>query len=168
LARDRCIPLDEAAAARVAAKGLLKIPDLSSIDHAVQDNTIIDTSSSDGWALISADAAGSKPDLVTAVYARRIANWQRPDGHWATIDQRPPQGYSEFTATAAAVHAIDLHMPPQLRKEAGERTALAKTWFLTAQPHDTEDFTFRLFGLYWAGAGAAELGPSTQALLALQ
>jgi len=168
VARERGVPVDEAAAAQVAAKGLMKLPDLVSIDRAIQDNMIIDTSSSDGWALVSADAAGLKPNLVTAVYARRIANWQRPDGHWATIDTRPPQGYSEFTATAAAAQAMRLYMPQQLRKEAADRAARAKSWFLTAKPRDNEDYSLRLFGLYWTGATPAESARATRELLALQ
>ena len=109
---------------------------------------IIDPANSDGWALIAAHAAGVQPSLVTAVYARRVANWQRPDGHWPTIDQRPPQSYSLFTATAVALRAMQLYMPTQLRQETDERLARAKTWLLTAQPRNTEDLTFRLFGLY--------------------
>ena len=168
VARERGIPVDEAAAAQVAAKGLMRLPDLVSIDRAIQDNMIIDTASSDSWALVSADAAGLKPNLITAVYARRIANWQHADGHWATIDTRPPQGYSEFTATAAAAQAMQLYMPSQLRKEAAERAAQAKSWFLSARPHDNEDYTFRLFGLYWTGATPAESARATRELLALQ
>jgi ankyrin repeat protein len=167
-ARERGIPVDETAAAQVAAKGLTKIPDLVSIDRAIQDNMIIDTATSDGWALIAADAAGVKPNVVTAVYARRIANYQRADGRWVTIDERPPQGYSEFSASAAAVHAIQLYMPQQLRKEAADRAARAKSWFLTAKPRDTEDYTFRLFGLYWSGATSAESERAAHDLLALQ
>ncbi len=168
LARERGIAVDEAAAAQVAMKGLTKLPDLVSIDRAIQDNMLVDTASSDGWALISAGAAGLKPNLVTAVYARRIANWQRADGHWATIDVRPPQGYSEFTATAVAVQAMQLYMPQQLRHETAERTARAKSWFLTAQPKDNEDYAFRLFGLYWSGATPAESARATREMLALQ
>jgi len=80
-ARERGVPVDEVAASQVAAKGLLGSPDLSSIDRAVQDPMIIDPAPSDGWALIAAHAAGVQPNLVTAVYARRVANWQRSDGH---------------------------------------------------------------------------------------
>ncbi|HEY6293821.1 MAG TPA: ankyrin repeat domain-containing protein [Terriglobia bacterium] len=167
-ARERGIPVDEAAASQVAAKGLLSGPDLSSIDHAVQDPMIIDPAPSDGWALMAAHAAGVQPSLVTAVYARRIASWQRPDGQWPTLDARPPQSYSPFTATAVALRALDLYLPAQLAKEKDERAARAKTWLLTAQPRSTEDVTFRLYGLYWAGAAPAELRRAADSLLALQ
>jgi hypothetical protein len=83
-ARERGVTVDEAAASQAAGKGFHFSPDLTSIDGAVQDPMIIDPAPSDGWALIAAHAVGVKPNLVTAVYARRIANWQRPDGHWST------------------------------------------------------------------------------------
>ena len=129
------------------------MPDLASVDRAVDDTTIIDPALGEGWALIAAEAAGVKPNLVTSIYTRRIAAWQKADGHWATGDARPPQSHSLFTATAVAVRSMQLYMPRQLQKEAAERTARAKTWLLSAQPKTTEDYTFRLFGLNWAGAG---------------
>jgi ankyrin repeat protein len=168
MARERGIPVDEAAASQVAAKGLLASPDFSSIDRAVQDTMIIDPAPSDGLALIAAHAAGVPPNLVTAVYARRVANWQRSDGHWPTFDARPPQSYSVFTATAVAARAIQLYMPAQLRQEANERLARAKTWLLKGEPHSTEDTAFRLFGLDWTGATREERILAARDLLALQ
>ncbi len=168
MARERGIALDEAAASKVAAKGLMASPDFTSIDRAVQDPTIVDPAPSDGWALIAAHAAGVKPNLVTEVYARRIATWQRPNGQWPTGDDRPPQSYSNITATAVALRAIQLQMPAQFRQETEARAARAKTWLLAAHPQDTEEFTFRLIGLHYAGASSEELSRAGRDLLALQ
>jgi len=167
-ARERGVTVDEAAADQVAAKAFLSIPDLTSIDHAVQDPMIIDPAPGDGWALMAAHTVGVKPNLVTQVYARRIANWQRPDGHWPTGDDRPPQSYSFFTATAVALEAMNLYMPAQLEKEATERRARARRWLLATQPLSTEDFTFRLYGLYWAGGTPVECRRAAHELMALQ
>ena len=167
-ARERGVPVDEAAASQVAAKAFLFTPDLSSLDHAVQDSMIVDPAPSDGWALLAAHAVGVQPNPVTGVYARRIAMWQRADGHWPTGDARPPQSYSFFTATALAVQAMHLYMPAELAKETQERSSRAIRWLLAAQPHSTEDFTYRLFGLYWAGATADECSRAAQDLSALQ
>jgi len=167
-ARERGVAVDEAAASQVAAKGFLSTPDLTSIDHAVQDTMIVDPAPSDGWALLAAHAVGVQPNLVTAVYARRIATWQRPDGHWPTGDARPPQSYSLFTATALALRAMHLYMPAELGKETHERSARARTWLIKTEPHSTEDSTYRLLGLYWAGASADECRRAAHDLLALQ
>ena len=168
MARERGIPVDESSANQVAANGLRAMPDLTSIDRAVQYPTIVDPAVADGWALVSAHAAGLKPNLVTQVYARRVANWQRADGHWPTVDDRPPQSYSLFTATAVALRGIQLHLPAKFHRELEERQARARNWLLTATPHDTEDFTFRLFGLYYAGATAEDCDRAAHELLALQ
>lgn len=168
MARAHGVAFDESAAAEMAAKGLETSPDLTSIDHAVQDPTIVDPALSDGWALMAAHAAGMKPNLVTEVYARRIATYQRPDGHWPTADDRPPQSYSLFTATAVAMRAMQLFMPAALENETQARTARAKRWLLAAKPRSTEGFTFRLFGLYWAGATAQESRRAARDLLALE
>jgi ankyrin repeat protein len=168
MARERGVPIDETAAKQVAAKGLLAVPDLSSIDRAVQDPMIVDPALSDGWALIAADATAVRPNLVTAAYAQRVARWQRPEGYWPTLDDRPPQSYSLFTATAVALRAMQLYMPAQLGKETSERLARAKAWLLTAAPRDTEEYTFRLFGLHWAGASADECRRAGRDVLSLQ
>jgi ankyrin repeat protein len=168
LARDRGLPLDEAAINTVAAKGFLASPDLNSIDAAVQDYEIIDPAPSEGWALMAAHAAGVAPNFVAATYVRRVATWQRPDGHFPTFDVRPPQSYSRFTATAVAVRSLQLYMPPQLIKESEERIRRAREWFLTAKPHETEDFTFRLFGLLWSGAAFQDRRRAARELLLLQ
>ena len=167
-ARERGVAVDEAAASELVAKAFLSGPDLTSIDHAVQDPMIVDPAPSDGRALVAAHEVGVQPNLVTQVYARRIATWQRPDGHWPTGDQRPPQSYSLFTATALAVQTMQLYMPAQLATEASERTARAKRWLLTTQPQSTEDSTYRLFGLYWADATPQECRRAAQDLQALQ
>jgi ankyrin repeat protein len=167
-AREHGIAVDEAAASQVAAKGFLFAPNFTSIDYAVQDPMIIDPALGDGWALVAAHAAGVKPNLVTAAYARRIATWQRPDGHWPTADDRPPQSYSLFTATAVALYAMHLYMPAQLSQETRDRSARAWLWLLSTEPRSTEDSTFRLFGLYWGGGAADECKRAAQGLLALQ
>lgn len=168
MARERGVQLDEAAVGQVAARGLMASPDLTSLDRAVQDNTIIDPATGEGWALIAAHAAGVPPNPVTAVYARRIANWQRPDGHWPTFDVRPPHSYSLFSTTATAVRVMQLHLPAQLREEKLRRVALARKWLATTPPRDTEDFTFRLLGLYWADAPLPDRRRAARELLALQ
>jgi hypothetical protein len=81
MARERGVTVDEAAATKLAAQGFVVSPDLTSIDHAVQDLTIIDPAPSEGWALVAAHSVGVRPNLVTAAYAQRIAKWQRPDSY---------------------------------------------------------------------------------------
>lgn len=165
LARERGVPVDESAALASSQKAFAP---LKSIDAAVQASYIIDPSMSDGFYVISAHASGVAPSLTTAIYARRLANWQEPDGHWYTIDQRPPQSHSAVTATAISIRALQLHMPRRLRKETDERIGRAREWLRKVEPRTTTDHASRLTGLKWAGATERDLTAAAQRLLALQ
>jgi len=84
----------------------------SNLARAVEYTYTIDAAMNDANCLIAANAAGVRPSVVTAVYARLIADRQEADGHWETTDVRPPQSYSPFTATAVALRAIQLYGHP--------------------------------------------------------
>ncbi len=107
---------------------------------------------------MAAHASGLAPNLTTAVYTRRLVQWQR-DGHWVTSDFRPPHSSSVFTATATAVRAMSFYMPDSaclLR---------ARQWLIRDRPLSTEDAAFRLMGLVWAGANANEIDAARRELV---
>ena len=151
LARERGVKVDAAALAAVEDKTFRSLRDPAAFDDAVQATTLADPTPDDSFLLMAAHAAGLPPDLTTAVYARRLASWQR-DGHWVTSDFRPPHSSSVFTATASAVRAIGLYMPVELTAERDECLLKARRWLITTHPVSTEDASFRLMGLVWAGA----------------
>ncbi len=140
----------------------------ASLDRAVQYTHIIDPSLDDGSRLLAMDAIGVRPNTSTAVYARFIATRQTPDGHWVTIDQRPPQSYSYITATAVSLRAIQLYGHPKLAADNRQRIERARAWLAAQHPRDTEERTYQLFGLHWAGASAAELAKLGRELAATQ
>lgn len=78
-AREHGITVDERAAHADAAAAFSFY---SSLPRAVEYTYIIDPPLGDGYSLIGAHAAGLRPSLVTAVYARLIAARQEADGHW--------------------------------------------------------------------------------------
>lgn len=156
------VAVDAVGAHRVAIKSFKLLTDL---EGAVRIDSLIDPAVSESYMLLGARAAGYTPSLITAIYARHIARAQQPDGHWGTFDARPPHGSSEITATALAAEAIRQFLPPQLSKEKGERLAKARAWLSTAVVFDTEDATFKLFGLLSTGA---KLDRAAKALAALQ
>ncbi len=167
LARERGLPFDTAALSAVEEKTFRALRGPDALDNAIQATTLSDPTPDDSYLLMAAHAAGLPPDLTTAVYARRLALWQR-DGHWVTSDFRPPHSSSLFTATATAVRAIRLYMPREL---AGERDAClrrAREWLLATPPASTEDASFRLMGLVWAGAPSEQVAAARRDLLAMQ
>ena len=102
--------------------------------------------------MLAADAAGVRPSLTTAIYARLIASRQKVDGHWDTIDVRPPQSYSTVSATAVAIRAIQRYGHASLAADTKARVEGARKWLAATTPVNTEDRTMQLFGLMWTGA----------------
>ena len=164
-ARDHGIPVDEQAA---GADARAAFGYFSKLDRAVEYTHVIDAPLNDGYAMLGADAAGVRPSLITAVYARLLSARQEADGRWETIDQRPPQSYSPFTATAISVRALELYTHPSQRASLGARLERARSWLLTHEPHATEERAFQLLGGHWAGADRTALFKLAAALAATQ
>jgi ankyrin repeat protein len=164
-AREHGIPVDEKIA---RADALQAFPSLADLDRALEHAHAVDPGTGEAYGLLAADAAGVRPSLVTAVYARLLAQRQKPDGHWITFDERPPQSYSVFTATALAARAIDLYAHPSLRADARRRMDQARAWLASHNARDTEERTFQLLGLFWTGADAATLREHGHELLQSQ
>jgi ankyrin repeat protein len=165
LARERGVAFDEEAARRSVDRNFRG---LSNLDKAVTAAAQIDPSLDWGTWLASADAAGIAPNLTAAAYAFHIARRQEPDGRWITIDVRPPQSFSTFTATALAARGMAAYLPEELAAERTDRLARAKRWLLTAAPRDTEDRAYQLLGLAWTGASDADTRPLASQLAAEQ
>jgi ankyrin repeat protein len=164
LARQRQVALDEKVARETTAAAFAYFKDL---DGAIQNYDYIDIFF-DGWALVTAHAAGLRPSLSTAAFAQFIASHQLPDGSWRTIDGRPPQAHSPFAATAVCVQAVQYYLPQRLKDEKEIRVRRAREWFLKTQPRTTEDKTFHLFGLSWTGADDVARKKAAKQLLAEQ
>ena len=164
-AREHGIPVDEPAAHADAAAAF---GFYSNLERAVEYSHIIDPSLSDGNGLLGANAAGVRPSLVTAVYARLIAARQEADGHWETIDVRPPQSYSPVTATAISLRAIQLYAHPSQKADIEGRVARARNWLLSRDPRATEERVYQLLGAYWAAADQSSLRKMAAALKAAQ
>lgn len=154
VARERGVPFDEAAARRSIERNFRG---LANLDKAVTAAAQIDPSLDWGTWLSSADAAGVAPNLTAAVYAQHIARRQERDGRWITIDVRPPQSFSTFTATALAARAMAAYLPEELAAERTERLARARHWLRDTAARDTEDRAFQLLGLAWTGGEEAEM-----------
>src|SRR5579862_3940941 len=164
-AREHGIAVDEQGAHADAAAAFRFY---SNLERAVEYTNIIDPALSDGYGMIAANAAGVRPSLVTAVYARLIATRQEADGHWETLDERPPESYSPFTATAIALRAVQLYGHSSQKADIQARTARARNWLVSNQPRVTEERVYQLRGASWAGADQATLQKMAAGLKATQ
>src|SRR5260221_2467979 len=150
-AREHGIPLDEAIARADAAKAFT----YADLDRAVQYSWIIEPAVDDAYRLIAADAAGVRPHLTTAVIARILTARQNVGGDWPSHRQRPPSSYSNVTFTALRVRAIQLHIHSTPKADVATHVALARKWLLAHRAVDTEERTYKLLGLKWAGGDRA-------------
>jgi hypothetical protein len=139
----------------------------TALDDAVQGLVVSDPTPNESLLLMAAHEAGIAPDFTTAVMARRMARWQH-DGHWTTSDFRPPHSSSEFTATATAIRAIRVYMPSERGGERDAAIARAREWLTATRGDSTEDAAFRVLGLVWADAVAADTAPAIRDLQSRQ
>ncbi len=164
-AREHGIPVDETLARASSARAFRFLTD---VDRAVQYNYVIDPALDEGNMLLGANAAGAQPGITTAIYARLVAARQKSDGHWDTLDVRPPQSYSTVTATAIASRALQLYAHPSLAAETKSRLDKARTWLMSAPAPLTEDRVMQLNGLSWTGGDPILIGKLARALLSSQ
>jgi ankyrin repeat protein len=163
-AREHGIPVDE----KIAHTDAVKAYNYTDLDSAVQYNWVIEPAMDDAYQLVAADAAGIRPNLVTAIYARLLAARQDTDGSWTSFHQRPPSSYSFFTETALSLRAVQLYSAPSEKSEALAHVTRGRNWLAAHKPPDTESRTYQLLGLWWAGVDRAELKKLAKALLVTQ
>ena len=110
-------------------------------------------------------AAGT-PELASA--AAFLGRLQMPTGEWIFGFQRVPVQSSFFTSTATAISTLRSYEPAGQPADLDTRIARAKEWLLKTPAVRNEDRVFRLLGLQWAGASAAEKAKAIEELRAQQ
>jgi ankyrin repeat protein len=163
LAASRGLAINTATLADVERKTFRELTTARAFDDAVQGAGVGDPTPNDSWLLVAAQTAGLAPDLTNGIVAKRIASWQH-DGHWTTSDFRPPHSSSLFTSTATAVRAIRAYAPGEMREARDRAVEQARHWLTATAPQSTEDATFRLLGLVWAGASRDEIAAAVRDL----
>ena len=160
-AREHGLAVDEKIARADAEMAFRGLP---SLDAALHSGRPLDVPLADSYRLWAAEAAGVATNLAIQADVRLMARRQYADGHWASMDQRPPQSNSPFTATALAIRSLSRYSHPSEAADAATRIDRGKAWLLANQPTDTEGRAFQLLGQYWAGAShpAAEVLLRTQ------
>jgi hypothetical protein len=118
-----------------------------------------------GFFLSALLDAGWKPDNYTEIAARVVAEAQWVDGRWNHGDLRSPIDSSDFAATAFAVRVLPGYAPKEQAQTITQQVARAKEWLIATAPQTTDDKSFRLLGLYWCGADAAEIKWAARQLL---
>jgi hypothetical protein len=153
VARDHGVPLDEAVARADATKAF----DFSDIDKAIQYSYVIEPAVDDAYRLVAANAAGVKRNLGAAIYARLLISRQNAQGDWDGFHQRPPSSYSRVTMAALGMRAVQVYHHASQKAQADAAVARARKFLESHTPRDTEERSYQLLGLRWAGAPRAAL-----------
>jgi len=164
--RERNVDVDEQIARRDAIRAFLNLA--TNLSDAVEGTALGEIAMNEGFSLVAAHAVGLRPSTVTAALARAIALQQEPGGNWPSLYERPPSNYSGFTFTALALRALQLYSHPQARDDSARRIERARVWLRSHAARDTEERTYQLLGLAWAGEDKATLDRLRDALIATQ
>ena len=163
-ARDHGVPLDETIARADATKAF----DFSDIDKAVQYTYVIEPAVDDAYRMVAANAAGVKRNLGAAVYARLLISRQNVQGDWDGFHQRPPSSYSRVTMAALGLRAVQLYHHASQNAQADAAVARARTFLEARTTRETEERSYQLLGLRWAGAARTTLQKLARDLKAAQ
>jgi ankyrin repeat protein len=164
VARDHGVPFDETIAHADAAKAF----DFSDIDRAIQYTHVIEPAVDDAYRMVAANAAGVKRNLGTAIYARLLISRQNALGDWDGFHQRPPSSYSRVTMAALGLRAVQVYHHASQKAQADAAVARARTFLEGRTPRDTEERSYQLLGLKWAGVPRATLQKLARELKATQ
>jgi hypothetical protein len=121
------------------------------------------------YALWTLEAADHPSDEITTAVAEYLLRADRDRGHWMSIvATRVPMEGSHFTVTALAVRGIRTYAPDARADLVTQRVAQARSWLTKAQPVDTEDRVFRIWGLKYAASEPEAINAAVKDLLATQ
>ena len=160
------IALDEKIARADAERGFRRFA--TNLSAAVEGNSLGEVAMNEAFFLVSSHASGLRPSLVTAALARAVALKQNPAGDWSALRERPPSNHSRFTFTALGLRALQLYGHSRQKTDLEARVARAKAWLQSHAASDTEDRTYQLLGLAWAGAERSLLARLSQELAETQ
>ncbi len=164
VARERGIAVNE----DIARADALKAFAFGDVDRAIQYTHVIEPAMDDAYRMVAAHAAGVRPNLGTAVYARLLISRQNREGDWDGFHQRPPSSYSRVTMAAIGLRAVQLYHHPSQKDAADAAVARARAFLESRKPRVTEERAYQLLGLRWAGAGRAALQALARELKATQ
>src|SRR5262245_46924504 len=153
VARAHGIPVNEGIARADAVKAFTSLAD---VDAAVEFANSLEPALVDAYRMVAAHAAGLQRNLATAISARVLMSIQKNDGSWAGENLRPPSASSDFAKTALAMRAVQLFRHHRDDEAVRGAVARAKHWLESHPTVETEDRTYQLLGLAWAGAPAPQ------------
>jgi hypothetical protein len=121
-----------------------------------------------GYAMLTLELGGRKPDDVTNSVAMYILNYQKESDHWRTVSNRPPSEASDFTTTYLALRAIRVWAAKDQKDAIAKRVEATRAWLLRTPAKDNEDRVFRLLSMQETGIEANVIRAAANSLRIMQ
>jgi hypothetical protein len=121
-----------------------------------------------GYALLTLELGGRKPDETTAAVVEYLLLYNKDLDHWRVTANRPPSEVSQFTANYLALRALQQYGTVAQADRIAQRSAVVRDWLRATRGRDTEDHVFRLLALARVGVDAEEVAAAGQELLLTQ
>ncbi|MFN3649840.1 MAG: ankyrin repeat domain-containing protein [Armatimonadota bacterium] len=109
-----------------------------------------------GFALVGMAAQGETAEALNEA-ALLLGRQQDADGAWRFHLERAPMQSSYVTITALAVRSLTAYAAKADAEETARRVQAAREWLRKSAGTSLEDRAFKVIGLQWAGAEAADL-----------
>lgn len=110
-----------------------------------------------GYALLTLELAGHKPDDTTEAVVEFLLRTQSTRDHWRSAGSRPPTQGSDFTTTYVAIRGLQHFATAEQKERAQKRLDSAKEWLRTTPAKETEDRVFRLLAFQELGVEGKDL-----------
>jgi ankyrin repeat protein len=120
-------------------------------ERALQGVGIPGETSSISYILLGLTAEHYPPDAATDALARFLESQQWPNGGWRAFGHRPPMSPGDIQVTAASLRSLQVYGLKAQRAKYDKAVSRATKWLMKAQPQNTDERVFQLFGLAWAG-----------------
>ena len=121
-----------------------------------------------GYALLTLEAGGWKPDDTTAAVAEYLLRYQSDADFWRTNSRRPPSEASAFTTNYVGLRGLKAFGGAEQKDRVVARVAKVREWLLKQPAVDTEDRAFRVWAYKTAEVPEADLRLAVEELLATQ
>ncbi len=100
-----------------------------------------------GYAMLTLELGGQKPDDVTEAVAGYLLKYQPNNDYWRTVSNRPPSEASNFTTTYLALRGLRVWGSKDQKDPIAKRVKATHGWLLKTLPKDTEDRVFRILAM---------------------
>lgn len=123
---------------------------------------------SGGYSALNFHLARQPATVGMDALVHLLTTIQAQDGHWSWNMPRPPLQASDITATAQAIHTLQLYPIPARRQELKECVQRARAWLAKAPAETNEERVHQLLGLAWAGEETVALQKRAEELIQQQ